>query len=943
MLRVVTLLIVCSLVGAVLTYGPTVAGQPPTETGPKASKTGLSPIAYRRRVLPNGLTVYSIRNSATPTVAIQVWYHVGSKNDPEGRSGFAHLFEHLMFKSTRNMASETMDRLTEDVGGENNAFTSSDVTVYHETVPSHYLETLLWAEADRMGNLAVNDPNFQSERLVVEEEYRQSVLAPPYGRLDVLINEHSFTTHPYRRDTIGSIPDLDAASLQNVQDFHRTYYRPDNATLVVSGDFDDAQLDSWVDKYFGRVAKPEGTIPRVTTREPARTAERRYSESAPNVPLPALAVTYLVPPISHPDADALRLADVLLSSGESSRLYRALVYEQQVASETSADADLRMEAGLFTFHITAASGKSLDTVEKSLLTQIERLKSTPVSAAELRKARNLLLASTLSERETNEEVAFAVGGAAVLQGDPERANTDIARLQAVTAEDIQRVARTYFIPANRVVIRYQKGDVPTPAAAKAVTETKTPDTTPEPGQRETPPAPGKPRPAAFPTPVERKLPNGLRVIVVSRPGSGLVSAELVIGTGGAADPANKAGLASMTAGLLTRGAGGKSAPAIADEVEALGASLSGNTGWDGSFVTLLCPRANLAAVTPLFSAVVRRPDFAEVELDRLRDETLDNLQVELQSPGILASLTAARVLYGDGSYGHPLEGTLESVRRLTRADVTAFHTDHYHPGNATLVVGGDLTAAEGFALAEKAFGTWKAKPGTTRPAESIKALPTLPGGRVVVVDKPDAGQSAVVIIRPGITATDTDMYPALVTESVLGGGFSSRLNQEIRIRRGLSYGAFSRLSMRRTAGSLSASAQTKHETAPDVATIFRDELAGLVTSALPETELIPRKAAVTGEYARSLETGGGLVAEVAELAMYGRPLSELSRYMGSVEAVTAEQVKNFASRRLPAAEASIVIVGDGKVFLPALRQKFPNVEVIPVAQLDLNRARLMKE
>jgi zinc protease len=952
LLRLVTFLLLCLLVGAVFAYGEgKEAGQPPAPrppaagngNGKKAGAGGLQRLNYRRRVLPNGLTVYSVRSGATPTVAIQVWYHVGSKNDPEGRSGFAHLFEHLMFKSTRNMPSETMDRLTEDVGGENNAFTSPDVTVYHETVPSHYLETLLWAEAERMGNLAVNAANFASERAVVQEEYRQGVLAEPYGRLDVLINERSFVAHPYRRDTIGSIPDLDAASLEDVRNFHRTYYRPDNATLVVVGDFDDAQFDAWVDRYFGRVPKPSGDIPRVTVREPARTGERRHAETAPNVPLPALAVTYLVPPLTHRDADALRLAEVLLASGESSRLHRSLVYEQGVASEADADADLRVEAGLFTFHVTAAGGKSLDAAEKALFAQIERLQNAPVGPEELRKARNLLLAATLSERETNEEIAFALGSSVVLQGDPERVNTDIARLQAVTAEDVRRVAKAYFTPANRVVIRYEAGkDGVTTVGEKPATATTgaTPEPTAPEGQ-EKPPAPGKPRPAAFPTPVERRLPNGLRVIVVPRPGSGLVSAEMVVRTGGASDPANKGGLASLTAGLLTRGAGGKRAPILAEEIESLGASVEGSAGWDGSFVTLLAPRANLATVTPLFSAVIRRPDFADEEVGRLRDETLDDLQVDLQSPGTLAALTSARVVYGDGPYGHPLEGTPESVRRLTRADVTAFHTAHYHPGNAVLVVGGDITTAEGFALAEKAFGTWKARP--ERPTTPPKSLPAPRGGRVVVIDKPDAGQSAVYLIRPGITATDPDYYPALVAESVYGGGFSSRLNQEIRIRRGLSYGAFSRLSTRRVSGALSASAQTKHETAPEVAGIFRDELARLATAPLPETELTPRKAVLTGGYARELETGAGLVGEVAELALYGRPLSELGRYLPSVEAVTAESVKTFAARRLPASDASIVIVGDGKVFLPVLRQKFPNVEVIPADRLDLNRAGLVRE
>ena len=275
---------------------------------------------FRDRTLNNGLRVLSAADHSSPTVAIHVWYHVGSKDDPAGRSGFAHLFEHIMFKSTKNMKSEMMDRLTEDVGGYNNAFTNPDVTVYFEVVPSNYLKTLLWAESDRLSSLNVDESNFKSERSVVEEEYRQSYLAPPYGMLEYLIEQQSFTTHPYKRPTIGSIEDLDAASLENVKAFHKAFYRPDNATLVVVGDFDQKQLDAWVDKYLGRISKPDIPLPRVDVKEPERTAERRITHYAANVPLPAIALTYLTQPKKDPDAVPLRVAATMLSQGESSRL-----------------------------------------------------------------------------------------------------------------------------------------------------------------------------------------------------------------------------------------------------------------------------------------------------------------------------------------------------------------------------------------------------------------------------------------------------------------------------------------------------------------------------------------------------------------------------------------------------------------------------------------------
>ena len=418
------------------------------------AQVSMPRINFQEKTLPNGMRILSAVDRSSPTVAIQVWYHVGSKDDPEGRSGFAHLFEHIMFKATKNMKSEMMDRLTEDVGGFNNAFTNPDVTVYYEVVPSHYLETLLWAEADRLSGLTVDDSNFKSERSVVQEEYRQSYLAPPYGMLYYLIEQQSFTAHPYKRPTIGSIEDLDAASIENVRAFHSTFYRPDNATLIVVGDFDPKQLDAWVTKYMAPIPKPAAPLPRVTTVEPERKTERRIVHRAANVPLPAIALTYLVPPEKSPDSEALQVAATILSQGESSRLYRALIYDQQVAQSADAGADLREDVSVFYFNVVLASGKKPEDVEKSLLTEIQRVQDAPVSAAELDKAKNQLVTNELRERETSSGKALALGSAAVLLGDPNRVNTDLARLQAVSAADVQRVMKKYFTANNRLVIYY---------------------------------------------------------------------------------------------------------------------------------------------------------------------------------------------------------------------------------------------------------------------------------------------------------------------------------------------------------------------------------------------------------------------------------------------------------------------------------------------------------
>ena len=415
----------------------------------------VAPLDIKERTLRNGLKVVSLQDNSSPTVAIHLLYDVGSKNDPPHRNGFAHLFEHIMFKSTKNMKSEMMDRLTEDVGGFNNASTWDDFTNYYEVVPSNYLETLLWAEAERMQNLTVDEPNFKSERAVVEEEFRQSVLAQPYGMLGEYVQQLSYTTHPYKRTTIGTLEDLDTATVEDVQNFHSTFYRPDNAYLIVVGDFDQKQFDSWVDKYFGKVAKPIGAIPRVTETEPARTKEMRYEKTAPNVPFPATAITYLGPRSTDADIPALRVAEKILSGGESSRLYQSLVYKQQIAQEASFNLDNRVEGSTLFFLAIASEGHTADQLEAALLGELKLIQTGGVTSKELEKAKNQLIADAVRSREDNDGKAIAIERAVAYQHDPRAVNSIISKFQAVTTADVLRVMTKYFSDNNRVVIHYQ--------------------------------------------------------------------------------------------------------------------------------------------------------------------------------------------------------------------------------------------------------------------------------------------------------------------------------------------------------------------------------------------------------------------------------------------------------------------------------------------------------
>ena len=907
------------------------------------------PIVYQERTLPNGLRVFSSVDRTTPNVTVQVWYGVGSKDDPVGRSGFAHLFEHMMFKATRDMPSETIDRMTEDVGGFNNASTYDDFTNYYEVVPANHLQRLLWVESQRLGSLVVDESTFKSERDVVKEELRQSVLSQPYGRLFYLdVPRASYQVHPYKRPGIGSIEELDAATIDDVRAFHAAYYRPDNAALIVVGNFDQKEVDAWVDKYFAAIKRPAEPMKRVSAVEPPRTQPGVYKGYGPNVPLPAVVMTWHAPDAASPDAAALTVLDAILSSGKSSRLYDSLVYEQQIAAEVYSDASLPQQPGMVMAGAILASGKTLADGEKALLAQIARLRDEPVTEAELAEAKNELIASKLRERETIDGRAFAIGYALNTAGDPALANRQLAELQAVTAADVQRVARKYLADNSRMTILYQ------PEAARPAGE---PDQTPKPpvvastkytgpvvtlapaGQRVAPPPVGTPVTPVLPSPTEKTLANGLKVIVAKSSDLPLVSAELTVRTGAAADPQGLAGAVGMTAGMLTEGTKTRSAQQIASQSEALGATLSSGGGQDSSYVSLNVMPDKLPAAMAIMADVTRNPAFAQEELDRQRAQALDGLSVAFQSPGQLAGFAASPVIFSGTPFGHVATGTQTSLPKIQAGDLATLHATYFRPDNAILVLTGDITPEQGLALAEQAFGDWKA-PASPAPARVAVTPDEKP--RAIAIDLPGTGQAAVTVVKAAISRGDPAYYPGIVTNSVLGGGYSARLNQEIRIKRGLSYGANSRLSAMRTTGLFRASAQTKNESAPQVLDLIVAELSRLAQAPASAEELKARKSVLIGGFGRELATTDGLAGILGSLALYDLPLTEVGAYTGKVEAVTAGEVQAFAKQNLDPAKASVIVAGDAKAFQAGLKTRRPDLEVVPVSELDLDSVTLRK-
>lgn len=462
-------------------------------------------------------------------------------------------------------------------------------------------------------------------------------------------------------------------------------------------------------------------------------------------------------------------------------------------------------------------------------------------------------------------------------------------------------------------------------------------------QREMPPSPAAPRTVSIPTPVERTLKNKLRVIVVERKTLPLVTARLLVKSGGETDPNNLSGVANMTAQLLTKGTGKRTATQIAEEVESLGGSINANANWDSSGVSVTVMSDKIDKALEIVADVIQNPAFKDDEIERLREQILDEINLSMSDPGSLAGEVAARVAFGDEPYGHPLVGTVESVKKIKRDNLLAAHTSFYKPENAILVLVGDIKPLKAFALAQKLFGFWKVKKSKQAVPDVISSSSQMAEKRrIVVVDMPNAGQAAVTIIRKSIKRNDSDFIASKVVNSIFGGGFSSRLNQEVRIKRGLSYGAGSAISARRDVGSFTARTQTKNQSGAEVASLFISELKRLATDPVPTGELTPRKAALIGDFGRALERNTELVVQVSELALYGLPLNQINTYIQNVQAITESDIHNFATNRLNAENTNIVIVGDAKLFLDDLKKAFPNVEVIPIAELDLNSASLRK-
>jgi zinc protease len=459
------------------------------------------------------------------------------------------------------------------------------------------------------------------------------------------------------------------------------------------------------------------------------------------------------------------------------------------------------------------------------------------------------------------------------------------------------------------------------------------------GGVDAPPPASAPSQVAFAQPKETKLANGLRVVVVERAGLPLLAAELLIRNGAEVDPRELAGTASMTGSLLTRGTESMSAPQIASAIESLGGSIDSGAHWDAARATVVVMSDKAEPALRILADVVLHPTFKPEEIDRLKNQTLDGLRVALRQPGSLAQFVTGRAIFGDAPYGHSHSGTMESVQAIKREDIVKLYQTYYLPENAALILAGNLTLEQGRKYAEQFFGGWKGGAPPPRDAAASTAAEWKPSN--IVVDMPEAGQAAVVVARPALKRSSPDYYAGLVANAALGNGFVSRLNREIRIKRGLSYGARSSIDARRDVGPFTAMAQTKNESAAEVAGLMQTELKRLHTEPVQGDELKSRQAVLTGGYARNLETNGGYVGKLSSMVTHDLPLDTLNKFIPSINAITSADISAFAAKYFDS-PPSLIIIGKAPDFLEALKKNFPEVKVIPIPELDLNRADLTK-
>ena len=860
-------------------------------------------IQFEKYRLSNGLQVIFHLDRKLPVVHVNLWYHVGSKNEKVGRTGFAPLFEHMMFEGSKN-ASQHYLTYMEKAGanlreGGVNGTTSFDRTNYFETVPSEALEYVLWLESDRMGYLTdvLTQEKLDNQRDVVKNERRQSYENVPYGRAFQMIFENLFPEgHPYSWLVIGSQEHLNVASTEDVKEFFNTYYTPNNCSLVIAGDFETDEARGLVEKYFGPF-HPGPPLERPRLWIPRLDGEKRISVSD-RVPQERAYVVWPSPAYFHSGDAELDLASRILSQGKNSRLYKTLVYDKQIASDVSAFNYSLEISGVFGVVATARPGQRLEEIGKVIDEEIERFAESGPSEEELNRER----AKQEFDFVSGLERIGGFGGKADLLnqyntylGSPDYFQKDYERYQKCSVTDIRQVVRQYLKPGDRLVISF----VPEQSERPKMTD----------AERNKVPHMGSKRTFRPPTFCSKKLPNGLTVILSERHELPKVAVGLALKSGATADPATKPGVASMTAEMLDEGTTSRTALQIQAELDRLGASLSSSAGLETSNVRLETLKKNLKPTLQLMADLVLHPTFPKEELERQRKWRLDSILQERNDPPTIASKVFRSILFGaKHPFGREIDGNESSIKVLTRADLEGFYQTFWKPNNAVIIFAGDITLEEATSLTQETLGCWQS--GKV-PEVDVPVVDPPARTQIYLVDRQDAAQSQIRIGSVGPKRNVPDYYASELMNTILGGGFANRLNLNLREERGYTYGAFLGFSYGRQIGLWAGRSGVQTKFTKESLAEFRKEL-NAISDGRPITfgELETAKANLTRGFAQRFETLGRLVQQVAEMFCYDLPLEEISRYPNAIEEVGLEQAQAAARKYIDPSRVVVVVVGD---------------------------------
>lgn len=882
---------------ALLLAAPPASGAPEEGRGKRADPPILHHETY---LLANGLRVILHEDHALPTATVNLWYYVGAKDEPPGRSGFAHLFEHLMFMGTERVPGNQFDILMESAGGSNNASTSFDRTNYFDSGPSSLLPTLLWLEADRMEAFgkAMTQQKLDLQRDVVRNERRQSYEIAPYGTAELATWENMFPRgHPYRLGVIGSHEDIQAATVQDVKDFFTRFYVPNNASLVVAGDFDPAEIKPLIERLFGSI--PRGEDPSRNVVPPVvLPAPRRITVTDGNVELPRISFVWHSPAFFAPgDAEMDVLASVL-SAGRDSRLYRRLVHEQQTAVAVSAYQQSMALGSLFQIEVTAAPGTDLDALEASARQVLAGLLEEGPKAEELFRTRNRILSQRLTSLQALSERADSLNEYQFWFGQPDGLQRDLARYDA-PQEQVREWGRRVLGTPNHLTVRV----VPPP-------------TLPE-GSRDQRPKDMRSTAFVLPQPEQHALANGLKVWHLRRPGLPLVELRLAMDAGAVNDPVGKSGLAALSAGMLVEGAGRWDAVAFPQALADLGAQLGSSAERDGATLSLSVLKSNLTAALDLFAAAATAPRLETADVERLRAQTVAGLEQQEADPTYTARRLGLAAWFGEQHpYGSPAEGRPASVRALTPDDVRRFVAEHWRPERGTLLVAGDVEWTELEPLLAARLGGWKvAGPAPATPTVSPPEGAALPL-RVLVADRPGAAQTVVrfVLPAPAYDCPDREALEALNT--LFGASFTSRLNANLREDKGYTYGAGSSFGFLRHGGTLIASSSVRSGVSGPAVGEFLREFRRIAAGDVTADEAQKASTTRRHEAVSDTETLGGLLSALAVAVQHGRAPQALAADFQEIDrGFSAERLNALAREHVALTRGVIVLVGDKATIL----------------------------